>query len=125
LEGIGKKGEEKMKRMKKLCKATINGREIVAPYDKLKKIARTRAKNQWIHGEYLESGKGFAFYSTPDSTDICRAVVDGVEVEADYPRLKEFAYGSSDGWIYGEDDQGAFGFCTDPDCTCDRFVRYG
>jgi hypothetical protein len=107
----------------KLCKATINGEEVIATYAKLKKIARVKAKNQWIHG--TDADGEFAFYSTPDSQDICRAVVDGVKVEADYLHLKEYAYGSQDGWIYGEDSQGAFGFCTDPDCTCDRFMRYG
>ena len=31
---------------------------------------------------------------------------------------------SSEAWIYGNNDQGAFGFCNDPDCNCDQFTRY-
>ena len=28
-------------------------------------------------------------------------------------------------WVYDEDEEGAFGYCVKPGCTCIGFVRYG
>jgi hypothetical protein len=113
-----------MKRNKKgTCRATIGGKVIEAEYTRLKEIARA-SDEEWIHGEN-ENGEEFVFHNAP-CDDPCRATINGVVVEAEYTKLKEYAYAVSDeSWIYGEDSDGAFGFCNDPNCTCDKFVRYG
>lgn len=55
-----------------------------------------------------------------------KATINGKNVTAEtLDQLREIAsQESSESWIYGEDAQGAFGFCNEKGCTCEQFMRY-